>query len=401
MTGSRKRALFGGLFLFVILGAPLMGQTDEGRIFSYIPGERFSITERHDIRLRKNGTYQGFITREIRYLVHPDLSVPDGYIGTAYRIEEMKNRGMSIALPVDETVAISFVMLPSGEYRLPARQAYPMLQSFPRFSTDPVAAGEKWQSTGVRVVDPRNDGVFTRIRFLCEYQYLGEKTEGDTTAHLFRAQYATRYRPGDDPYGDPGLKSVSGKHVIDITYYEDRGSFFMRDTIDEQYQYADGTLLTFQGFILTWINDVVPLERENIVKKITEELQENAIPDVEVTETAEGVMISLQNIHFVPDKAEILPEEMPRLDILYRALSGIEGRTFLVVGHTAAVGTEESQYRLSVERARRVIAELVARGMEPIRFIYQGRGGREPLASNDTEEGRAKNRRVEIIILED
>jgi len=63
------------------------------------------------------------------------------------------------------------------------------------------------------------------------------------------------------------------------------------------------------------------------------------------------------------------------------------------------VGSKESQYKLSVERAQTIIEEMVDRGLAPSRFVYQGIGGDEPVAPNDTEEGRAQNRRVEVIIL--
>ncbi len=76
-------------------------------------------------------------------------------------------------------------------------------------------------------------------------------------------------------------------------------------------------------------------------------------------------------------------------------------RSFLVVGHTAKIGTEESQLSLSVERAKTIVDYLTGQGIEAERFIYEGRGGTKPVAANDTEENRAKNRRVEIIILED
>ncbi len=114
----------------------------------------------------------------------------------------------------------------------------------------------------------------------------------------------------------------------------------------------------------------------------------------------EGVSVTLQKIHFIPDSPEILPDERSRLDGLYKTLSKIDDRTFLVVGHTADVGTEESQVALSIERAKTVIDELVERGIASDRFIYTGKGGSEPVAPNDTEENMAKNRRVEIIILD-
>jgi outer membrane protein OmpA-like peptidoglycan-associated protein len=79
----------------------------------------------------------------------------------------------------------------------------------------------------------------------------------------------------------------------------------------------------------------------------------------------------------------------------------VEGRSFRVIGHTAAVGIRESQYDLSVKRAKAVVDFLVSRGMRADRFLYEGRGGDEPVAPSDTEENRAKNRRVEVFILED
>ena len=79
----------------------------------------------------------------------------------------------------------------------------------------------------------------------------------------------------------------------------------------------------------------------------------------------------------------------------------IPTRTFLVIGHTAAVGTPESQQELSVKRAKAIVDFMVSRGVALDRFLYQGRGGTQPVAPNDTEENMARNRRVEIIVLED
>jgi OOP family OmpA-OmpF porin len=79
----------------------------------------------------------------------------------------------------------------------------------------------------------------------------------------------------------------------------------------------------------------------------------------------------------------------------------IGGRSFRVIGHTADVGSRESQHDLSVKRARAVVNFLSSHGISARRFLYEGRGGSEPLAPSDTEENMAKNRRIEIFILED
>ncbi len=72
-----------------------------------------------------------------------------------------------------------------------------------------------------------------------------------------------------------------------------------------------------------------------------------------------------------------------------------------MIGHTAAIGTPESQVDLSVQRARAIVDFLISRGIDAGRFLYEGKGGTQPVAPNDTEENMARNRRVEIVILED
>ena len=73
---------------------------------------------------------------------------------------------------------------------------------------------------------------------------------------------------------------------------------------------------------------------------------------------------------------------------------------FLIEGHTASVGKPEGEQKLSVARAKRIAQELSARGITGDRFICRGWGGNKPIANNDSDAGRAQNRRVEITILE-
>ena len=123
---------------------------------------------------------------------------------------------------------------------------------------------------------------------------------------------------------------------------------------------------------------------------------------VDVTEM--GIKLSVRDIRFRPDSDEILPEEAWRLDAIAQTLkvaeeAGGEGQTFLVEGHTAAVGKPNGEKELSVRRAQRITQELSKRGIPADRFMYAGYGGTRPIADNATAEGRAQNRRVEITIV--
>ena len=132
--------------------------------------------------------------------------------------------------------------------------------------------------------------------------------------------------------------------------------------------------------------------------------EEEASAPFTVDVTEQGIKLSVRDIRFKPDSDEILPEEAWRLDAIAETLkiaeeAGGEGQTFLVEGHTAAVGKPNGEKELSIQRARRVTEELSKRGISPERFMYTGHGGARPIADNSTNEGRAQNRRVEITIV--
>jgi outer membrane protein OmpA-like peptidoglycan-associated protein len=124
------------------------------------------------------------------------------------------------------------------------------------------------------------------------------------------------------------------------------------------------------------------------------------VPDLRVEADPRGVKLTLENLKFVADQAELLPGEDKRLAAIADLLKTVPNRNLLVVGHTAAVGSVESQDSLSIQRAKSIVDKLKTAGIPAQRLLYEGRGGRDPVAPNETEAGRSQNRRVEILILD-
>lgn len=397
------------LTLVLILSLVRNGVCEPIRLPSFGGGDRLEIVEKENIRRRVGGRYDGYVYREYRGMLNEidSTSEQTRYEGSFYVLEDVRLLGSRAKL-VEDTRRSLVTLSAAGlgvdsddEVGVSAKTGYPRTLGFPVMPPDRVVEGDAWRGFGTRVVDPRLNGKGTNVRFYCEYRYDGVTLMGTDEVYSIRAQYALRYRQGDDPDGDPDLVSVSGSHIAHIAVYADgSGRVFVRTQVDEQYRFRDGPEITNQGFLLTWLEDTIRLDRRATIAAIEDRLREEGIRDVEVSDREEGVSISLERIHFVPDSPEILPDEVGRLDTLFSALSGIADRTFLVVGHTADVGTAESQLLLSVDRAKTVIEGLVARGISAERFVYTGKGGTEPVATNDTDEGRAKNRRVEIVILD-
>src|SRR5690606_13296155 len=102
---------------------------------------------------------------------------------------------------------------------------------------------------------------------------------------------------------------------------------------------------------------------------------------------------------FETDKSELLPTAKTRLDEVATALQDLRpGQTIVVEGHTDSVGADDYNMKLSQSRADSVRSYLVSRGVPTNIISAVGRGETTPVAQNTTPEGRANNRRVEIVI---
>ncbi|MBO7175524.1 MAG: OmpA family protein [Spirochaetaceae bacterium] len=139
-----------------------------------------------------------------------------------------------------------------------------------------------------------------------------------------------------------------------------------------------------------------------VLRELKKFIYDDKVQDVEVRDDARGIQISVQNLQFVADSSELLAEEEPRLDELaemIRTVIASQEYTVTVEGHTASVGKPTGELNLSIERAQAIIHAMERRGIDTSQFTYRGYGGTVPLGDNDTAEGRAMNRRVEIMIL--
>lgn len=389
------------------------------------------VTHRFDWRRTVDSRYQGLV---YGYLTGSWKMVPSttpGWIEVEaryYQASESRRNNALLEKPIEAERVSRFRIAPDGAMTGFAGDGVPYYRNFPAPLPAEAGPGAVWTGTGELVADYLGTGIPTSLPILIEYKWEGPGTYGSTAVINVRTQYALRYQGGRGR-GDPSLLKAEGSHTGMVSYdLATKKVVFVRENAKERFSTASGAIIGNEGILMTFYEGVpalgtsvltatiaralLPPEKEGRepLPPTPEVLGLNAgaalarlpmdAPDVRVEEDPRGVKLTLDNLKFVADQASLLPGEDKRLAAIAELLKTVPGRNLLVVGHTAAVGTQESQDQLSVERALSIVARLKSLGIPASTLLYEGRGGREPVAPNTNEMGRAQNRRVEIIILD-
>ncbi|HBS86102.1 MAG: hypothetical protein A2W91_07915 [Bacteroidetes bacterium GWF2_38_335] len=134
-------------------------------------------------------------------------------------------------------------------------------------------------------------------------------------------------------------------------------------------------------------------------------IQENSgfaeiIKNITLNKLTQGSSIILNNIFFDYAKATLKSESFTELDKIVKIMNAFPSMKIEIGGHTDNVSSAETNAKLSEERAKSVVDYLILEGINNNRLSYKGYSFSKPIAPNDTEVGRAKNRRVEFTIIE-
>ena len=159
-------------------------------------------------------------------------------------------------------------------------------------------------------------------------------------------------------------------------------------TLPAGYKY--GFRAEAEGFVS--VNDNIDLESASQYYEIKRNLE--LIPIVI------GETIRLNNIFFDYNKSDLRDESYPELNRVVKLLFENPNININIQGHTDNIGDAKYNQTLSENRAKAVADYIISKNVGKDRITFQGYGSEKPLTSNDTEEGRQLNRRVEFIILE-
>jgi len=157
---------------------------------------------------------------------------------------------------------------------------------------------------------------------------------------------------------------------------------------------AERDELAKQAAALAADRDAIKKERDELAGMLKGALSSVA----ETTESARGVIVSLSGILFDVGKASLKPASQITVAKLAGILMVFSNMNLSIEGYTDSTGSADLNMRLSMDRARAVYEFLMAQGISNSRMKYQGFGPENPVAPNDTEANRARNRRVEVVL---
>jgi outer membrane protein OmpA-like peptidoglycan-associated protein len=128
-----------------------------------------------------------------------------------------------------------------------------------------------------------------------------------------------------------------------------------------------------------------------------EELRQRGI---DVRDSERGVVVNLPDVLFQTGRTQLTSSARETVLEIAQVLKRAPSRHLLVEGHTDSLGDIQYNYNLSLSRAQEVARALSAEGISSTQISTRAYGETTPIASNSTEQGRRRNRRVEVIILD-
>ncbi len=296
-----------------------------------------------------------------------------------------------------------------GLYTISDEYFMPVVRNLPVFPHVPIKKSDTWIEKGYEVHDFRDSfGIETPFKFPIEveYQYIDEITIENVKYHHITAKYNFDYKVPANI-----LKKYRGKTDIPVKmlgfsnqnlYWDnEKGNLIKYDEeFDIKIMLYSGNVFTFTGSAYAEVMETVkpPSDTEEYLKKT---IEDSSLENTNVKKTEEGITISVEKIEFLADSAILQDSEKAKLKKIVEILSKFSDREFLVSGHTALAGTKEERQKLSEERAAAVANYLIELGLQTREHIYtRGLGAEVPIEPNTTAENKAKNRRVEITILD-
>lgn len=405
-------------FYFVLFSFLIAAQNAKKFEFKYQEGDNFSLYTTVNEAVKVNGRLSHTTVIENRVTEHVEKVDSDG---RGYLLANFMTSELSTLAGLEnqtrkwgETFESEFWRAKNGKFEIAPQYFMPVIRDMPIFPDYELNPGDEWSADGYEAEDLRRDLNVKepfKVPFTAKYKYLGDQegissdsSKVKKTFSLISARYTLYYETPetaaqtatDYPVTTAGYSNRTiwwDNEKGQIDHYTEDFKIIMETFYGNQYQFTGKTQAEYTEFKRSATAETV--------EQVLEKIDGMGLQDISVKKTEQGLTLSLENIQFKADSFELEQSEQEKIKKLAQILNEYPDNDLLISGHTARAGSEESCQALSEERALSVadfIAELKIR--EKKHIFTQGFGSKVPVASNATEEGKKKNRRVEITILD-
>ena len=424
ITKKIKKQLNFFTLLFVFM-FPFFSQQNDGILFKFVhkKGDAFS----HVSTVYEEAYFNGRLNNKTEFINRTSSTVLDiledgsEYLQTDYMTTQnslIQRTGDTLSWGEENSVKL--YRRKNGEFYNCSSDFLPTVRNVPSFPSEKIQIGQSWQAEGLEVHDCRelfqmNDAL--SIPFTATYTYSDTITVNSSETHnIF----------------EKNSKSESKTlHIIDVYY-----NFFQDNTSEQYYKNSNfagargyakqkiywdtqkneidhfqeefqikmvdfyGNTYIFNGKSQGEVTEFTSVNSKANVRKLQETFKNYNLDNVNVSQGEKGLTLSIENIQFEPDSDKLLPSEQKKLQKIGEVLKQFNN-DLLITGHCAERGTESARQALSESRAKSVADFLIKNNIRNEYHIFtQGKGSFQPVASNTTEEGRSRNRRVEITIMD-
>lgn len=180
------------------------------------------------------------------------------------------------------------------------------------------------------------------------------------------------------------LTDVNSNQLISRLQTDEDGNYLVTIPVEKEYAFN----VNRKGYLIY---------SENY--HISRDIDSAFVADIPLQPIESKAMVVLKNVFFGTNETALKSESIVELDQVVSLLRENPDVKILITGHTDNVGKPEDNLKLSEGRALSVVNYLISKGITKDRLAHKGFGAAKPIASNDTEEGRAKNRRTELEVL--
>ncbi len=371
--------------------------------YRYIDGEHYRILSTVNSDVFVNGRFNQ--SQTILNRISVDVAEIDDYSGrlTVHYQVSSENSTRQGAFRLASEFHTVYIRDHLGYDDVPEGRSRPLVRDVPVFPERKIRPGDTWSAVGTEVVDLRESFGIDAIEHFpipVAYEYVGVDELDGIEVDIFDLEYNMFYRPASVPralYPERITGYSRQRHYWDRELARPHA---YEEEFEINYDLSNGQTWTWRGRADARITDTSFDDRDAVIGELRERFRDDE--DVDIRDDDRGITISLEAIGFEPDSTQLRAGEEQRLEEIADLLREYRSGELLITGHTAMAGTEEGRQVLSEDRARLIAEYLIEQGVrERDEVLYRGMGARDPIASNEDEAGRRRNRRVEFTILEE